>query len=250
MGYGYTCAFKFQTPIAARISCSSLKKNQKPPMLEVFAGCRGLGLGFDLEGCFETTHAVEVNRSACDTIQRNAPHVQVWQEDVVRWLKNCKDRRLSIYPKPHSFPHIHWAPPCNGCSDANRNGGMNVDYNNSLTLQGVECIRLFLPFTLTMEQVVGILKPSRGRRNLLEKVIAELVILDYQVRPFLMRASDYGEAQKRDRVVLFGAKRGFKLPDFPKATHADNDVLLSKVVTAKDVLGILEGIDPVPENGW
>ena len=243
---GGMIAFKFQpAPSTTRHHNQQQQQQQLYQTLEVFAGCQGLGKGFALEG-MNTTHAVEMDRSACDTIWRNAPNVTVWNEDVRRWLKNCKSRRLSSYPKPNQFQHIHLSPPCQGFSDANRNGGMNDNANNSLTLEAVEVIRFFSPPTFTLEQVPGVLKPSRGRRNVMMDTITELLLLDYQVRVCVVLASDYGDPQDRERVILFGAKRGYKLPEFPKTTHGPG--LLPKV-TAKDAIGILENVAPVPTSG-
>ena len=71
--------------------------------------------------------------------------------------------------------------------------------------------------------------------------MAELLKLDYQVRLCVCRASDYGDAQDRKRVILFGARCDYRLPGFPKTTHGDLDDLKNKTVselqkTAQDIL--------------
>ena len=248
---GFTCAYTF-APNTSNIHSPALaatKSIESMETLELFAGCQGLGKGFSLEG-LATTHAVELDRSACDTIRKNAPStLTVWNEDARRWLKNCQDGRLAAYPKKGQFGFLHWSPPCQGSSNANRNGGMNDNANNSLTPFGVEVIRFFEPPFLTMEQVSGILNVSRGRREILQKTITDLLLLDYQVRLCVVNAAHYGDAQNRERVLLFGAKRGYKLPDFPKITHGDTSKGLLKLVTVQDALGRLEAIAPVPDNG-
>ena len=92
------------------------------------------------------------------------------------------------------------------------------------------------------------LNESRSQK-ILQKTMTELLLDDYQLRLCVVNAAQYGDAQNRMRVLLFGAKRGYKLPDFPKSTHGDTSKGLFKIVTAKDVMGVLESILPVPDSG-
>jgi DNA (cytosine-5)-methyltransferase 1 len=103
-----------------------------------------------------------------------------------------------------------------------------------------------------MENVKGLLdrKSTKCKREHLLEVMAELILLNYQVRLCVCNASDYGDAQDRVRVILFGARKDYKLPDFPKATHGTMEDVRKGIVqqlrkTARDVLGDLEMIDPV-----
>ena len=47
---------------------------------------------------------------------------------------------------------------------------------------------------------------------------------------------------------MLGARKGLKLPDFPKATHGESPGILMRVMV-KDGLGNLENISPVPDSG-
>jgi DNA (cytosine-5)-methyltransferase 1 len=102
-----------------------------------------------------------------------------------------------------------------------------------------------------MENVLGILDKNnkKRKREHLLGVIADLLLLDYQVRLCVCKASDYGDAQDRERVILFAARRDYKLPRFPRATHGDlSDMRNGNVYelrkTAQDILGDLETIQP------
>ncbi len=119
--------------------------------------------------------------------------------------------------------------------------GMNDDAKNELTAVLVEYIKYFLPLTFSMENVMGLLKQSRGRRTILLQVISELLKVGYQVRLCIVLVSDYGYPHNRERVILLGAQKGHKLPDVPKATHGECPGLMRRV-TVKEVLGDLDKI--------
>jgi DNA (cytosine-5)-methyltransferase 1 len=54
----------------------------------------------------------------------------------------------------------------------------------------------------------------------LDRLISDTILkTGYQVRSGVLRASDFGDPQNRSRVILYFAKPGIQLPEFPKATH-------------------------------
>lgn len=69
---------------------------------------------------------------------------------------------------------------------------------------------------------------------------------DYQFRARVLRASDYGDPQARDRVIIIAAKRGRVLPRFPSPTHGTG---ANPHVTVHDALESLELIAPDAEDG-
>jgi site-specific DNA-cytosine methylase len=245
---GFTCAYRYKLETTTRQRWNvSHRRFNKPTVLDLFGGGGGMSLGLQRAG-FHITHHVDNDRAACNTLERNFPQSISFPECAKLFLKNCKEGRTRLYPQPGDFDHIHGSPPCQGLSDANRNGGMNDDANNGLTAVLVECIKYFLPSTFSIENVMGLLKHSRGRRTILLQAITELLKVGYQVRLCIVLASDYGDPQNRERVLLLGAQKGHKLPDFPKATHGESPGLLRRV-TVKDVLGDLENILPVSDSG-
>ena len=77
--------------------------------------------------------------------------------------------------------------------------------------------------------------------------MSELISIDYNVRICKLRASDFGDPTKRYRILLFAAKRGWKLPACPVPTHG-NDKSLVPVTTCRDALKELEEIDPAADD--
>jgi DNA (cytosine-5)-methyltransferase 1 len=246
---GFTCAYRYKLHTRTMPNFSS-RRLKKPTVLDLFGGGGGMSLGFEMEE-FDVLGHVENDRAACDTLEKNFPNSVVFKECIKRFLNHCKTLRLpAYYPKPGDFDHIHGSPPCQGYSDANIFGGKNDEANNALTAWFVKVVEYFLPLTASMENVMGMLKTSKGRRKFLLKAITDLLMIGYQVRLCIVFASDYGSPQKRERLILFAAnaKKGIKLPDFPKQTHGDG-AGLSRIVSVRDVLGDLEELQPVFDSG-
>jgi site-specific DNA-cytosine methylase len=244
---GFTCAYRYKVD-TRRMPNFCNRRLKKPTVLDLFGGGGGMSLGFEMEE-FDVLGHVEDDRSACDTLEKNFPDSLVFKECIKRFLNRCKAlRRPASYPKLDDFDHIHGSPPCQGYSDANIFGGMNDEANNALTALFVKVVEYFLPSTASMENVMGMLKTSKGRRKLLLKAITDLLMIGYQVRLCIVMASDYGDPQKRERLILFAAQKGKKLPDFPKQTHGEG-AGLSNIVSVRDVLGDLEELQPVLDSG-
>lgn len=71
--------------------------------------------------------------------------------------------------------------------------------------------------------------------------------MGYSVRLCKITASDFGDPTKRERVILFAAKRGWKLPSCPVPTHGNGEGL-APIATCSEVLKDLE-VDPVSNDG-
>lgn len=258
-GVGYTCAYRYKRDRSLPL----LPRNKKPIALDLFAGCGGTSIGFAKEG-FDVRYKVEIDTAAVATLRMNFLDSIIFPERVESFLNNCRAKHF--YPQPGDIDHICASPPCQGYSRANRDpGGMNDEPNNRLTQTFVDAVEFFQPRTAMMENVVGILdtgkrqtkkntgnegneKNETNKRKHLLRVMADLLLLKYQIRLCIVKASDYGDPQDRERIILFAAKKGYKLPNFPKPTHGDEEELLPRI-PVKDVLGNLENVEPVFESG-
>jgi hypothetical protein len=78
----------------------------------------------------------------------------------------------------------------------------------------------FEPKTASYENVKGLLM-AKNIWNL-KKMIAELHCMGYQLRLAKLNSSDYGDPQKRERVILWGAQASMHLPMKPQHTHGKN----------------------------
>jgi DNA (cytosine-5)-methyltransferase 1 len=225
---------------------------RKPVLVDLFAGGGGMGQGFKEAGFYCRYH-VEKDHSAVATLRCNhqvdgifGEEAIIFDEDVDTFLQKVQDKDPA-YPRKGDVDHVHASPPCQGFSGANRNGGRNDKTNNELTKLFTKAVEIFRPRTASMENVTGILSNKNNNVDYVRWVIAELMILGYQVRVTVLNSAEFGDPQVRHRVILFAAKNAYKLPDAPKPTHGEKGE--KAIVTVKDVLHDLENVKPVRGSG-
>jgi DNA (cytosine-5)-methyltransferase 1 len=225
---------------------------RKPVVVDLFAGGGGMGQGFKEAG-FYCRYNVEKDYSAVATLQCNhqldgifGEEAIIFDEDVETFLQKVHDKDPA-YPQMGDVDHVHASPPCQGFSFANRNGGRNDKNNNELTKIFTKAVEIFRPRTASLENVTGMLSKKNNNVDYLKWVIAELMILGYQVRVTVLNSAEFGDPQVRNRVILFAAQNAYKLPDAPKPTHGQKGE--KAIVTVKDVLHDLEDVKPVRGSG-
>lgn len=242
------CFFKYNEVANSAKKQIATPKNPegKFTALELYAGAGGFSLGLEDAG-FCVTHHVDNDTAACATLKTNFPESQVLQCTVEDFLEGCQRNPTSRrYPKVGSISLIHGSTPCQGFSLANRNGGANDAANNAETRQFIDVVKYFHPPFVTFENVEGIVK--KRNKNYVQKMIAEFLNMEYQVRLCFLTASDYGDPQDRNRIIIFAAKAGLELPHLPQPTHGDGPSLLAKRTVA-DAIGFLEDVDPLEYEG-
>lgn len=194
----------------------------KPTVLELFAGCGGMVLGFKNAG-FQTVLANEWDASACETIRKN----------LTDRVAQCAIQEID------RFPHadvVVGGPPCQGFS----NLGERVpnDPRRQLWRQFMRAVSEASPSVFLMENVPPILSSQEFVEI---KRIAE--DLGYITEGRILNAADYGVPQTRKRAIIIGCK-GFE-PSFPEPTHyrpAKFDLFNAALipwVTVRDAIGDL-----------
>jgi DNA (cytosine-5)-methyltransferase 1 len=163
-----------------------------PLVLDLFAGCGGLALGFEAHG-FETI-GFEMDRDAARTYANNL-HGQ------------CHNVKLSaeyIFPKARV---VIGGPPCQPFSVGGHQRGVD-DSRNGFPIF-VSAVRQAQPDIWLFENVRGLLYRNRWY---LDQVIDELEGLGYETHANLYNALDFGVPQNRERLVVFGSKKAFRPP--------------------------------------
>jgi len=210
----------------------------KPTALDLYCGAGGFGIGLKAAG-FDCKWAVDNDPVAAATLRANksTTGLRVYVEDVKSFLKNSIAEN-PCYPKVGEVDHIHASPPCKGFSRANRNGGKNDVNNNKQTLLFVKAVQHFKPKTATFENVPSLVSEHS---TYLKTLVAHLLQLNYQVRAKVLTSSDYGDPQRRRRLILIAARQNTILPQFPSPTHGPG---LLPLKTCKDALKLFETHDP------
>lgn len=187
-------------------------------VLDLFAGCGGLALGFEAAG-FET-HGFEMDADAAASYRNNLSG-------------DCTQVKLSAGHDYGVQPDlIIGGPPCQPFSVIGNQRGSRDDRDGFPVF--IDAVARLQPRLAIIENVRGLMYQSRPY---LDAVIAHLTALDYQVDYRLLKATDFGVPQNRERVVIVASRAGWA---WPKAT-------VSKAVTAGTALGEL--VLQAPDDG-
>jgi DNA (cytosine-5)-methyltransferase 1 len=179
------------------------KITEKTVVLDLFAGCGGMALGFEAAG-FKTI-GVEMNPDAGLTYKTNL-------------TGDCLIEKLtldSVYPNAEI---IIGGPPCQPFSVGGNQNGIH-DSRNGFPFF-IDAIRKVRPKVFMFENVRGLLYSNKWY---LELVIKELENLGYKTDCRLLNAVNYGVPQNRERFFLVGHNSDFKFPqvEIQKTTVGD-----------------------------
>lgn len=205
-------------PASLRAVKSSARK-QANSLISLFSGAGGLDIGFEKAG-FKTVWANEYDKSI-------APSYRNFFPDTVFDTRSISDVR--DHDLPQSIAGVIGGPPCQSWSEAGARRGMN-DPRGQLFLEYLRVIKHTKPLFFVAENVHGLIH-SRNRASF-EEILRMFEDIGYVVSWKLLKASDYGVPQDRERVFIVGyaesLKRRFVFP-----------APLSEKKTLKDAIGDL-----------
>ena len=201
------------------------KIREEAVVLDLFAGCGGLSLGFEAAG-FRTIGFEMVN------------------EAVATYNKNlrgdCYNQFLEVgyeYPMADNIDIVIGGPPCQPFSRFGNQMGIE-DARDGFPVF-IDAVRRLQPKVFLFENVANIL----GRHKwYLDLIVKELQNLGYYVDYKILNAVDYGVPQNRERLICVGHRSTFSFPakELRKATVAEaiGDTMLSpepesKILTAR-----------------
>lgn len=173
--------------------------------VELFAGCGGLALGLEEAG-FEVQGLVEIDRWAAATLRENRPHWNVIEEDVV----NVSGRGIRHF-LPQDTEEIDFVSggyPCQAFSYAGKKMGLE-DVRGTMFSYFAQVVGQLRPKVFLAENVRGLLTHDGGRT--LQTMLSIYESMGYRAETHLVRAVDYGVAQKRERLLIVGIRGDFSV---------------------------------------
>ena len=208
----------------------------KPTLVDLFAGCGGVALGFHDAG-FETLFANEMHPDPAETYRKNllvGAEEKMIVGPVQKVFQNKHIDELGI--KPFEVDCVAGGPPCQGFSNA----GPNIanDPRNKLYRQYLRVIRKIKPKSLFFENVPGFCK--RYGLNLQEHLVESLEKIGYRVASGKIFSCFYGVPQLRERFILIGVHKKFTKHEsitLPPETWTIQEI--NKQLTAERVIGDL-----------
>lgn len=168
-----------------------IKHNIK--VIDLFAGCGGLSLGFEALG-FETI-GYEYSSVFSDSYNQNL-------------VGKCHNVFLDEKTKYPDCKVVIGGPPCQPFSVGGKQKGKN-DTRNGFPAY-LAAIKQIQPEIFLFENVRGMLYQNK---EYFHKILEELSALGYIIDYKLIKASNYGVPQNRERVFVIGHKGGFEFPE-------------------------------------
>ncbi|SNS54494.1 DNA (cytosine-5)-methyltransferase 1 [Geodermatophilus saharensis] len=197
-----------------------------PTVIDLFAGCGGMTVGFVQAG-FEPVCAVEFDLAAASTYAAN------FGENHMLWDDICRvDAR--------SFPEadvVVGGPPCQGFSNL---GTKNVDDpRNKLWEQYLRVIEEAQPKVFVVENVERFSSSSE-----FAMLLDEACLRNYSLSYGVLLAADYGVAQRRPRAIVIGSRIG--RIGLPTPTHAQTPT--SRLRPWETVRSRISDLPPFPDS--
>jgi DNA-cytosine methyltransferase len=181
----------------------------KPIVADIFCGVGGISRGFQNAG-FEVALGVEKEKHAADIFQRQFPKAKVIVDDI----KKITLAEITDTIGKKKIDVLVGGPPCQGFSMAgNRDPS---DPRNSLVHEFVRIAKELKPSWILMENVGGLTTAkTKDGKKVIDMIIEEF-LPEFNVKPFIVNAADFGVPQKRRRLVLIGNSKGIDFDFTPK----------------------------------
>lgn len=209
--------------------------------IDLFSGCGGLTKGFELAG-IKSILASDIDENCEKTFVRNFPQTPFICKDITEISKEEVDDILN-----GKIPDIIiGGPPCQGFSLANkRRNKVADDPRNKLFYGFVKFINWYSPKAFVMENVKGLLSMQNGQviRTIVEE-FANAGEFGYNVAYKILKASDYGTPQNRERVILIGFRKDLNIqPTHPLPYIMDRYITVDDAISDLPQINAGEGIE-------
>jgi DNA (cytosine-5)-methyltransferase 1 len=218
----------------------------RPIGIDLFAGAGGLGLGFEQAG-FDVVAAVEIDPIHSAVHAFNFPRCAILPRSVIgltgdeiRHKAGIGRRRVDV---------VFGGAPCQGFSMIGHRA--LDDPRNSLVREFVRIVAELRASHFVFENVKGLTVGEH--RLLLEELIEEFGRVGYRTQlPWkVLDAAEFGVPQHRERLILMGARKGFRLPEYPAAMFRPADAArqgpLAQGPTCRDALMDLPDAEQIDE---
>lgn len=175
-------------------------------VLDLFAGCGGLSLGFEALG-FKTT-GYEMNPEAVSTYNNNL-------------LGHCFEEKLTTESKFPRADIVVGGPPCQPFSVGGKQLGLE-DSRDGFPIF-IEAVRQLSPKLWMFENVRGMLFRNKSYLSEITDVLSRL---GYTIECKILKAVDYQVPQNRERLVVVGHKSAFQFPPEAQSRFTAGDAIL------------------------
>ncbi len=182
--------------------------NKYPLVLDLFAGCGGLSLGFEAQGF--PTIGYEKDTSPCATYNHNL-------------TGKCLEIELTTETKLPPVNIIIGSPPCQPFSVGGKQKGEQDQRDGfPIFIKAIETIK---PDIWLFENVRGLLYKNF---NYFQKIVQHLESLNYIIEWKILNAVNFGVPQNRERLIVVGHRGQYEFPN-----------IKNQIITVREALGEL-----------
>lgn len=212
-----------------RQKIARIRAGEQPRVLDLFAGCGGISLGFTAAG-FTVSAAVEFDPEAAASHGRNfhdEDPAHSTARDITRTKPDDLVRELGLGKASGAFDVLVGGPPCQAFARVGRPKLREVDEHEEafkhdpraqLYIDYLRYVEAFAPLAVLVENVPDAL--NHGGQNIAQEIAEVLESKGYVCRYTLLNAAFYGVPQMRERMILIAYHR--EIADsvsFPEPTH-------------------------------
>jgi DNA (cytosine-5)-methyltransferase 1 len=212
-----------------RQKMARLQAGGKPRVLDLFAGCGGLSLGFQSSG-FELRAAVEFDPDAARSYGKNfhaSDPLHSKARDIIATHPEQLADELALGPVAKAFDVIVGGPPCQAFARVGRPKLREIDSHPQafrhdprarLYQEYLRYVDAFQPLAVLIENVPDVL--NHGGQNIAEEICEVLEEKGYVCGYTLLNAAFYGVPQMRERMFLIAYRRELRRKvEFPEPTN-------------------------------
>lgn len=217
------------------ITRGNLPQRDAPLVVELFCGCGGTSLGFEMAG-YQIAVGCDIHRFSIETFRRNHEGVSTILGD----LKKVQPEQVVDLLGGRQVDVLIGGVPCQGFSLNNRKRRED-DKRNQLYKEFIRFVRVLHPRAVVLENVSG-MQSTGDFVPVIEKSLSEAS--GTVVHSKLLYAQDYGVPQSRLRLVFVGV-RGAEF-DFDRIVKTHGPGTEHPYNTVRDAIGDLPSL---PANG-
>jgi DNA (cytosine-5)-methyltransferase 1 len=211
-----------------------ISKSKKPTVVELFSGCGGTSLGFEMAD-YEIAVGCDIHLPSIETFHANHPNSATILGDI----KKVNPAAIKELLNNRGVDVLIGGVPCQGFSLNNRKRNEN-DERNMLYKEFIRFVKALNPKIVVLENVSG-MKSTGDFVNIIEKELSEAGHM--RVKSQLLFAPDYGVPQTRTRLVFIGVRDRGDF-DFNKILKTHGPTTKKPYVTVKEAIGDLPSLQP------
>ena len=199
-------------------------RGRKLKAIELFAGAGGMALGLQQAG-IDVVVAVEINKSCVATLEANKesfPKMKIVHADIKALSGECLLKIAGS--KKGNIDILSGGPPCQGFTFASSRRSIK-DPRSRLMWEFVRMVKEIQPRYFVIENVRGLM----SFKDFFKFLLMKLEKCGYVVRFNLLDCVNYGVPQRRQRVLIDGARTDLGvMPTYPSPTHFSPEQLENK----------------------